>query len=266
MIVFIIGPAAVGKSHFCRCWQKLRPEFKRIDDLPVVLEYIELDKILISGTGVRETKEKLLNFADKSTYLKTEAEEYINILNASGNIPAPRFTKEMDGGFRAIADPGVWDEMMRKISGGLLKEKHYLVEFARGIDPGYLALHGITERKIYLKSIECFVNSLGWSAESDLGIVHIGAGCDERKKRNIERRGTTGQYLPDTVFEKVFKRDAFTRASNDLSKITDTETVLIGSKKVSVFSITNDIQKTPDNLDNFLIQAASDAMKYFGLS
>lgn len=264
MIVFIIGPAAVGKSHFCKCWQKLYPEYIKIDELPVVLEYIELDKIITDSKDIKEAGERLCEFENKSNYLKAETKAYLKDLDACGNIPKPRFTKEMDGGFRAIADPNIWDEMMRKICIGLSQKSSYLVEFARGTDPDYLRLHDIAERETYIKSIECFMEIFDGTMECGIGIVHLGASYEERKKRNLERRKTTGQFLPDIVLENVFKQDVFHRTSNDLLRTVDTETVLIRGKKVPVFSIMNAPQKTPDEVDRFLTQTAHDATNYFG--
>lgn len=49
-----------------------------------------------------------------------------------------------------------------------------------------------------------------------------------------------------------------------ISHLSTAHFILIGGKKVPVFSIMNGPQRTPDEVDWFLTQAARDAAKHFG--
>jgi uncharacterized membrane protein YdcZ (DUF606 family) len=108
-----------------------------------------------------------------------------------------------------IKDPRAWDEIIVSLAKSLNPDKKYIVEFARGHDPKYLAAFGIAAKDVYPRSISLASKAMPHALANSMGIIHVTCDYRLRLRRNAARRNITKQDLPDSVLERVFKEDVF---------------------------------------------------------
>jgi len=112
-------------------------------------------------------------------------------------------------GLLAIEDPCVWDNIIIQLAKNLKQDKKYIVEFARGHDSNYLSKFNLEPKDVYPRTIDLILSSMHPGFTESVGIIHIDCRYEARTVRNSERRKSTGQDLPDSVLNKVFKDDVF---------------------------------------------------------
>ena len=262
--ISLIGPAGSGKSTLALSWSARFPEYKKVDDLAPLLEYLRLDRAVVDATCPVELRKKLAAERSEYHYLADRVDEYLAALRAEpGLLPTARFCTPIGAQAMEVDDPMVWDDILVRLARTLDPEGHYLIEYARGHDQAYLRGFGLSEEQVYEHTLSGLLRALPPELRMRSAILHVGADHGTRVARNEARKLKTGQFTPTKVMEEVYRRDVFAQAHDSENEDFRWGLERIGDYLLPVVSIRNEKQRDERELREFFDRAVVRAMELF---
>lgn len=198
-VIFVVGPAASGKSTLAAAVQRGFPAFRFVTDLVALKELAQINDRFHSLIAIQQ-RARGRSFGEhlgglQSPFWAQRLACKIAALAAGALRPEHLETvRTPDGGFR-ILDPSVWDDALSQTI-ALLEDGHsYVVEFARGTDTTYLEYHGISSAEVYCLAFESIRSSNPLITPDRSLIIHVSAERSERERRNHLRRCRGEHYV-----------------------------------------------------------------------
>lgn len=193
--ILIVGAAAAGKTTVANQIASRLPEFRVISDLIALVQLFEYnDRLKVSKSGLEcEPSHLWLDLVDSSS---------------GARVVAPMTRCLPDGGHE-ILDPWVWDEALRRVAESCRDDPYVILEFSRGEDPSYFALHGITGGDAYLPSFRVLAKELSSSIVKKIFVIHVHAEYAVRMSRNADRRSRGEHFVADLVMKEIYSEDCF---------------------------------------------------------
>lgn len=264
-VVIVVGPSGAGKTAFSEHWRALFPHYGDIDDLPVIREYLDLDRIVSEADDIALLRDRLSKFEAKAEYISDLARLYLRETDpATETRPRPRYCSRLSPSAMEITSPVVWDESAARLARSLRGPQPLLVQIARGHDRAYLQRFGIEESAVYERTLGLFINALDESLARNIAVVHVTADFESRSDRNERRRAITGQHVPQKVMEEVFTRDVFRgEYIDDVDRAIRRGILRIAGRALPMVTIDNSSRREALAVSLFLTDAASRAMQYF---
>lgn len=188
--IFVVGPAAAGKSTIARLLAK------QLGDCEVAGDLEALTALLRTEEGEKGPLAQDAHCTPQApTNLKHEPE-------------SSHIVRLADGGFK-ILDPRVWDECLARAATKYREERRVIFEFARGHDEEYLRFHGLAPEHAYDPSFRELKAILPMDIWMRSVVVHVHAPFNLRRSRNDNRRLQGEHFVNDRVMERVYKEDVF---------------------------------------------------------
>ena len=169
MLIFLIGPAAAGKTTVATHIRSLNLGYDHASDLTDLNEQARALK-----PGNKDQKVARL----------------------------PR------GGFEII-DPTAWDEALKRVAFSHRSTPNLILEFSRGLDQAYLKLHGIEPNEVYNPSFRILRHAFSPRIDNEGLVIMVDAPFEVRDYRNSDRHLAGDHFVDPSEFRKLFHSQLF---------------------------------------------------------
>jgi predicted ABC-type ATPase len=236
--IFVVGPPASGKSTLIKSALKDLPKAVHVDDFAVLRELDEICRQKQSGPS-------------KTLPVRTFWPEISPSITLD-TYPISALRPLTHGGFD-ITDPRLWDDILERACSIGREGNMLFLEFSRGDDPQYCALHKIQSSNVYLTSISILLRRCPWISNYAISVIAINCDPKIRNQRNEARKNTGRHSVAESVMQTVYKESC-------LNQITETKHITIsvetGALKIPVVSIStnSDLAAAKRSFRNALIK------------
>lgn len=169
MLIFLIGPAAAGKTTVAKHITSCYSGFNHVSDLTD------------------------LNKQVKGSELGNEDQRVVRLPH---------------GGFK-IFDPVVWDEALKSVAFSHRSTPNLVFEFSRGLDQAYLTLHGIKSNEVYDPSFQILADVFSSRINREAIVIVVDAPFEIRDRRNSGRRLAGEHSVDPSEFRRLFRSQLF---------------------------------------------------------
>ena len=213
-VIFIVGPAASGKSTLAATVLRAFPTFTFVSDLVALKELAHVNDCFQTMIAIQQ-QERYRSFSQeiedlRGSFWNERSARKAQAL-AAGELRTEHLetVRTTDGGFR-ILDPAVWDDALSQTMASLENGGSHVVEFARGTDTKYLEYRAISPRQVYHSAFAIVAASRSRVVLDQSLIIHVSAVRAERERRNHLRRVRGEHYVSQETMDEVYADDVFT--------------------------------------------------------
>ena len=207
--IFIVGPAASGKSTFAGELSRRFSQFEYSSDLRALEELFYLNDQLIEYTRDFTASLEVLTCSLNTIVYWPDLRDLRLLQLKEGGLTSPlETTRTTDGGHR-IHEPTVWDSALSRTVAQLSPSSKHIVEFARGVDEAYLSHFRIDASDIYPRAFRLLASVNREITQESSIIVHLTAKHLVRMRRNELRKLRGEHFVSRETMDKVYATDAF---------------------------------------------------------